>query len=185
MGLAVLGLITLAEILLVKQVDDWLVAGREREAFELDMVIGALGRFYAQAWVATAIMFLAWVARCSANTRALNAQPRAYEPTAAVVSYLIPLVNFVLPCIVMNQLARANDPRSMPNRSGAAPAPRHLPVIFAWWLAWMGSLFLPALGDFTPAPSLLSLTALVLAIAVVLSIQRRQNQCFARHCAAA
>jgi hypothetical protein len=143
------------------------------------------------AWLATAVMFLWWLYRAYGNLRALGAAELAFTPRAAVSAFFVPVVNVVVPVRVVRELWHGSDPT---RREGGAP-PTMSPWVAWWWGVFVASvLFDPVVfrltGDLSRLTvgttvllvvgQLLEMSAAVLAMVVVWSVNQGQQELFAR-----
>ncbi|GAA1288973.1 hypothetical protein GCM10009609_65130 [Pseudonocardia aurantiaca] len=71
------------------------------------------------------VVFLVWLRRTRLNADQFSPVRHRYSPTMAVGGWFIPVVNWWLPAIVMNDLARASDP--------VDTGRRHDTLVVAWW----------------------------------------------------
>ena len=108
-----------------------LVAGKlSFEAFrdaELERLMGQLGTnsFAVLGLIAAGVAFLVWLRRARLNADQFSPVRHRYSPAMAVGGWFIPVVNWWLPAIVMNDLARASDPLDAGRRRDT--------VVVAWW----------------------------------------------------
>jgi hypothetical protein len=103
---------------------------------EVTTVLG-LGTFVL---VAIFVLLIIWLWRAYSNTRALGATPWRWARGWAVGGWFIPLANFVIPKMLINDVWRGADARAPGN-----PRWRKLPVaaiVTVWWVLWAGSTFL-------------------------------------------
>jgi hypothetical protein len=81
-----------------------------------------------------AITFLTWLYRTYADVRALRPHALRQGPWSAVVPWLVPVINLVLPFVPMRAMWRASDPDFDPED----PRPPRVTVWFwLWWLSWI------------------------------------------------
>jgi hypothetical protein len=153
---------------------------------------------HAALWLATAVAFVRWVGRAHGNLPALGAAGLRYAPRQAMAAFLVPGLNLVRPPAVLREVWSASDPRQ-PAGSGwrATPAPARL---WWWWAlavaalaadvaarllaAWSGGpLDLGPAMRALVAAQLLTAAAAVVAIALVLGVDGRQEACAWRRAA--
>jgi hypothetical protein len=91
----------------------------------------------------TAALWLAWQYRAHANLRRLGAEGMRFTPAVAVVAWLIPGVNLIVPFLALRELWRASDPEAGPQAWRATPTS---PVVFLWWVGWLGGVLLAFAG---------------------------------------
>jgi hypothetical protein len=152
--------------------------------------LGWLGLAQAVAGLLTGVLFLAWIRRASDTLVALGVTGLAYSPRQAVAAFLVPGINLVAPLRVVSELWTASA-------MGESGPGHRTPSVVAWW--W-GTLLLALLVDLvliargggpgrrlgpggTPVMVLgegLRIAAAVLAIAIVLRVNREQGERLAR-----
>lgn len=149
--------------------------------------------------LALVVAFLLWLHRASGNMAALG-NPKskiAYTPGWAVGSFFIPFANLFMPYRAVCEVWVRSEP-PVREEGGLAFAPRPpTTLVLAWWVTWLASNFVgraasrfgdradtvDALQLVTWAAVLsevLSIAAALLAVMVVRSIDRRQEE-RARH----
>jgi uncharacterized Tic20 family protein len=108
-----------------------LVAGKlSLEAFraaEFERLMGQVGTnaFAFLGLTAAGVVFLIWLRRARLNADQYSPVRHRYSPAMAVGGWFIPIVNWWLPAIVMNDLARASDPLDTGRRRDS--------LVIAWW----------------------------------------------------
>ena len=102
-------------------------------------------------YVAIAVAFLAWFARAYADVRALGVQRLRYGGGWAILAWLIPLVNYVLPKRLADDLWKGSDP-DLPSPAGERWKDVRVPgLLHAWWAVFVAAnLFGTALQLLTP-----------------------------------
>lgn len=148
---------------------------------------------------ALAVAFLAWLYRVSKNVPALGT-PKSkveYAPVWAVCSFFVPFVNLVIPYKAVREVWEKSDPAVRTEEDFMFAQPSSAPFLVGWWIAWLASNVLSnivwRIHDENLRPDMLSfvagfhivaylvgIVAAVLAIFVVLNIDRRQAE-RARH----
>jgi len=79
-------------------------------------------------WLIETLLIVRWIYRAAANTYALNI-PIYYKPHWSVTSYIIPIVNFIVPYRAMRQIAE-----------NSTQAARQIPfpnLLGYWWATWL------------------------------------------------
>ena len=112
--------------------DEEMASGRR-----LEQVLTLFGVAQSVLTIATAVVFLTWLARAYGNLTALGAQGLDYSPGWAVGYYFIPILNLFRPCQVMQQTWRASDPAyalAQPRLWKQAPGSA---VVGMWWAFWL------------------------------------------------
>jgi hypothetical protein len=87
--------------------------------------------------VATGALLMTWLARARAVADRLCSAPHRFARSWTVVGWLVPLVNLVVPVLVVQDVLRA----SRPTTPSAAPTLSGAPSSFAlplWWAGWVG-----------------------------------------------
>jgi Domain of unknown function (DUF4328) len=86
-------------------------------------------------------VFLIWLYQASANLRILQAAGVVYSPTKAVFSFFIPIANFFLPYLVVQEIWRASNPSAVKDVRSWQQTPRSW-LVLIWWIAFMAAMFL-------------------------------------------
>ena len=121
-----------------------LAAGMSKTEAELnasDNFFGAAGLAQSATYVLSAIVFLFWIYRVSANQRALGAKRVLYSPGWAVGGWFVPFLNLVRPFQVVREIWINSSPASNPGNQVTTGLMRHYtpPLIGVWWALWLGS----------------------------------------------
>jgi hypothetical protein len=160
-----------------------------------DMRQGAVWLIHLVVRVALIIAFLLWLYRAAGNLAALgNPKTRIeYTPGWAVGWFFIPFANLVMPYKAVSEIWVKSEP-PVREGDGFAFSPRpSTSLVLAWWLTWLASNFISrfvsrffdkaetieAMQGMTWAAiiaDVLFIVAAVLAIFVVKSIDRRQEE---------
>lgn len=146
--------------------------------------------------VLAAALWLPWSLRCSHNLRALGVSGMTHEPNATVWWWFIPIANLWLPFAITRELWQASAAASDGVDATGYWRRRSVPAFFyLWWLAWVARTILAGVAarmsdgslnelltieQYTLASELCSLVAVAPAIAVALSISRRQTAALER-----
>ncbi|MEV1203067.1 DUF4328 domain-containing protein [Microbispora rosea] len=155
-------------------------------------------RFYAMsgpvetvAYYATAVMFLIWLFRARANAETLSPWPHRRARPWLIFGWFAPIVSFWFPKQIVDDIWTSSRPGAI-QETGSLAAARRSGLVWAWWLAWWVTSFvtrglsvlfanskeLPDIRDaalFGVAGNVLTIGAAALAIAVVLTITRFQD----------
>jgi Domain of unknown function (DUF4328) len=143
-------------------------------------------------FLATALLFLTWFRRAYTNVGLLGVDGLRFGPRWAVGSWFVPILNFVRPKAIANDIWRGSDPSLAPEATigVSTPVPWYLNV---WWAVFLTSGIagriafsssqnastLSALNRATGwqlASDALDMVAAVAAVAVVVGIFRRQQE---------
>jgi hypothetical protein len=161
----------------------WLGTGHSAENdFEL-LVSEQL--WEAIATIAAAGVFLWWLASVVRLTNAMSPSRLPWGPLASVVSFFVPMLNFVWPCRVLYRVKAALEPSVIPEplprgvadsstgyrevRWSSVPAPAPLPPVpvLAWWCTYcLGTLIRWSAGHDSGCCALGSSSAWALASVV-------------------
>lgn len=151
------------------------------------------------ALVVSFLMFLNWVGRVAGNIAPLGTKTVRFTPVKAMLSFFIPLANLVLPYQAMVEIWRYSDPGFVAVPLMNSPHPKETPLLGAWWASVFFVIFSPLtleLYDFNSvAPhaidrivrnaflplSIAWIIHSLLAIAVILSLSRRQARRMERY----
>jgi hypothetical protein len=149
---------------------------------------GWLLRLQTVAWALTAVLFLAWLHSAYDVLPALGVTGVSHSATGAVGTFLVPGVNLVRPPRVLAELWHASA------RGGTGRGSERMPGwVTAWWTLFLASVAVDilvseptgrgkaplGLGGAMPlmvAGELLRIAAAVLAVKVVLTINRYQRE---------
>jgi hypothetical protein len=211
MALAVNGLLYLAWFVWWVTVSIRVSGGppSDAEAATMNAVVGTVNVLSIGALLLGAVCFFVWISRAFRCARALRVPRTRYDATSAIVGFFIPFLNLVRPYQALRQLDDTIEPTAVPEppprpASGddprgyreAASAPRRnydirKPPLVAWWVAWLGQMFLgmaaaAASASWSAAATAYTLdcfaeaVAAALAIAVVRQIDARLHERAAR-----
>jgi hypothetical protein len=87
----------------------------------------------------SAALWLAWQYAAYANLRAQGVSGLRFSSLGGIWTWLVPGANLVLPPLVMRELYRAGDPFGP---GGDWRRARTTPVLWLWWLAFVGAIAL-------------------------------------------
>jgi hypothetical protein len=105
-------------------------------------LISLLRRCATLAHVATAVLFLMWVYRATANLPALGALSTRFTPSGAVKCFFIPFVNLVRAYQVMAMIWTESQPRALTDAGYLKP--RSIVIVIVWYALWLGSILVGA-----------------------------------------
>lgn len=83
----------------------------------------------ALAFLATAVLTIIWSFRARKNVDLIDAEPMRIGPGWAIAGWLVPLVNFVVPGLLLRGIARRST-----------PGPGMLWVITGWWVTFVSGV---------------------------------------------
>ncbi|MEU8274097.1 DUF4328 domain-containing protein [Microbispora bryophytorum] len=143
------------------------------------------------AYYATAVMFLIWLFRARANAETLSPWPHRRARPWLIFGWFAPIVSLWFPKQIVDDIWTSSKPGAV-REAGSLAAARRSGLVWTWWLAWWVTSFvtrglsvlfanpkeLPAIRDaalFGVAGNVLTIGAAALAIAVVLTITRFQD----------
>jgi hypothetical protein len=138
----------------------------------------------------TAVVWIVWQHHAHRNLPVLGVTGMRYDPVMVVLWWVIPVANFVMPLLTLNELWRASDPEARTSDWRSKPMPG---LLIVWWiffvsripLGWAAAVLQeqPQTAERLLSRAYLGLAvdativvAAVLAIAVVRHIQRRQHE---------
>ncbi|WP_067539200.1 DUF4328 domain-containing protein [Nocardia crassostreae] len=93
------------------------------------------------------ILFVIWLYRARSNAELLCATPHRMSRGWVFAGFL-PIANWFVPPIVLDDVQRASDPRTAPN-SVRLPANSTTPIVVLWWASWFVGLLLWFIGLLT------------------------------------
>ncbi|MFI2233848.1 DUF4328 domain-containing protein [Nocardia testacea] len=100
-------------------------------------LLGAGALFMILAWPVVGLLVVGWLVRARANAGLLAPAGHRLPSWWAIVGWLIPIVNLVVPVIVVSDAVRASNPTG-----------RNLRAVFVWWSSWLVAPILIAYGFF-------------------------------------
>ncbi len=140
----------------------------------------------------TGVVFITWMWRAAKNNEALGRERARFGPGWAIGGWLIPIANFVIPVLMMQDLWRGSN-STIPRGDTRWKIGDRSALIGWWWGLAIASRFLnavgngvgdsPVLDDVRSGVSVqvvgnaMSIAAAVLAILVVHQLSRRQDEC--------
>ncbi|WP_459545840.1 DUF4328 domain-containing protein [Nocardia sp. X0981] len=119
--LAVLGPLTMAAATFTFGATQKSAEGRIGQA-----LLGSGVLFMLLAWPVVGISVVWWLVRARTNAGLLAPTGHRLPSWWAIVGWLIPVVNWVVPVIVVSDVVRASN-----------PAGQNLRVVFVWWFSWL------------------------------------------------
>jgi Domain of unknown function (DUF4328) len=162
-------------------------------AQDADDLVSATSSIFVLTQLVIVVLFIIWMFRAAKNNEALGRMGSRFSPGWSIGSWFIPLANFVIPVLIMQDLWRGSDRearRGVPTwRSGAGSA-----LVGFWWATWLVSLVRfsysgsglhgsGSLDDIERSNTVAlvgvvaTAIASVLALAVVRAVSRRQLEC--------
>jgi hypothetical protein len=121
------------------------------------------------AYVFTGVVFLVWLHRVVVNNTVLGAGPGRFTSREAVGVWFIPLIDLVLPLLVVRDAWRAADPMRLHSTLDERRRTRVPLYVSAWWVVFVAASFvtyasgLAATGAANPLVGLHSTSMAVLA----------------------
>ncbi|GAA2410075.1 hypothetical protein GCM10010404_80070 [Nonomuraea africana] len=145
---------------------------------------GAIWRLrYPLIYLPAGFAFVCWLARARANAYAIS--PGVFHTYAApfvVVGWVLPVVNLFVPKGIVDDIWATSRPGGQPSGTDLVRV-RRSKLVWAWWVSWLGLVAVHAYSvRSAPGPVVsvativLSLAAGALAIGVVLTITRFQEE---------
>jgi len=156
-----------------------------------DALYAASGLLELAVYFVTAVMFLIWLYRARINAELLSPWPHRRSRPWVIWGWIVPIISLWFPKQIVDDIWASSQPGVLARSRDLASAPRS-GLIWAWWLAWVFSLWigqvsarlfrkadeLPELKQAAQMDIFLNfatIVAAILAIAVVLSITRHQE----------
>ena len=97
----------------------------------LQVVRHAIRAALSTVFMANVVMFLVWLHGAVSNHLALGAEGQEYTPGWSVGYFFVPVVNLVLPYLVMREVWTTSHRLADPSR------PSHLWPVLAWWVLYL------------------------------------------------
>ncbi len=112
------------------------------EGYHNDPMQAAIGGLQLLDFLASGLAFLLWLHTAHRNLTALAVRDLKFTPGRAVGGFLVPLVNLVMPVLVLRELWRGSAPQSFPGASTPGSrtkqdAPVTCELVGWWWAAFM------------------------------------------------
>ena len=112
------------------------------DGFRIDQLLAVLGGvlllIYSFVSLAAALLIALWIWRAHSNLRALGLTDLTHSPGWAVLSFLVPVLNLVVPFQAMRELYN----RSIGEE--AIHAAQSAPDVTSWWTAYLFGGIIPA-----------------------------------------
>jgi hypothetical protein len=182
-GLAVNILLDLADTVLTPSAKGGPPRGRVAADNPLIVLTDGLAWLQFGAFAATGVAFITWLYLARKNLDTWRIRGLRWGPGWAVRAWVLPLVNLVLPAVVMNTVVRGS--RTPPDEIEAPPGGTAL--VWVWWLIYLcaaigGALFVGQDVDandsrvYHAVGAVPSMVAAGLAIVLVLRISGQQSR---------
>jgi Domain of unknown function (DUF4328) len=109
-----------------------------QRAEDADDYVSAGSAFFGLTQLVIVVLFIVWMFRAAKNNEALGRVGARFEPGWSIGSWFIPIANFVIPVLIVQDLWRGSSAASRRGDRAwrAAPASG---LVAAWWLAWVTS----------------------------------------------
>ena len=107
-----------------------------RRAQDSDDLVRAAAAIYAFVSLAIVVVFIIWMWRAAKNNEALGRMQPRLGPGWSIGGWFIPIANFVIPILIMQDLWRGSDP-SVARGDPGSRASRGSGLIGWWWAAWL------------------------------------------------
>ena len=101
-------------------------------ADDADNAVAGLVGIWLLLLIATAVVFIIWLWRCAKDSELLGRENPRFRAGWTIGSWFIPLANFVIPVLIVQDLWRASTPRSTPGSSWRSEKGSSL---VGWWWA--------------------------------------------------
>jgi hypothetical protein len=154
--------------------------------------LNAMGVIEAVLMLVIVVLWLLWQYRAQSNLSALGAENLRYSPGWAVGWWLIPIANLAIPYLTVRELLKASNPEAGAVDWAATRTPTIIPL---WWGAWLAHVILASAGAAVAgnpdtatfaqlaareglliASNAMEITAALLAIVLVLKVDRLQER---------
>jgi hypothetical protein len=162
-------------------------------AEDADDFVSASSSIFVLTQLGIMVLFIVWMFRAAKNNEALGRTSPRFSPGWSIGAWFIPLANFVIPVLIMQDLWRGSDPTTRRGLTSWRAAAGSALVGF-WWAAWLASLvrFSYSGSGLRDSGSLDSIEtsntvalvgviataiASILALLVVRGLSRRQLEC--------
>jgi len=110
-----------------------------KRARDADDLATAAAVMYLLLALATAVVFIVWMWRAAKNNEALGRMNPRLGPGWAIGGWFIPIANFVIPVLMMQDLWRGSDP-AVPRGDPGWRTGRGSGVVGWWWAFWLGGI---------------------------------------------
>jgi beta-lactamase regulating signal transducer with metallopeptidase domain len=162
-------------------------------AQDADDFVSASSAIFLLTQLAIVVLFIVWMFRAAKNNDALGRTSPRFSAGWSIGGWFIPLANFVIPVLIMQDLWRGSDRETRRGVSGWRAGAGSALVAF-WWAAWLVSLVRfsysgsglqdsGSLDDIETSNTvalvgvIAAAIAAILALLVVRAITRRQLEC--------
>lgn len=81
-----------------------------------------------------AVLYMFWVFRVFKNAWAFSTRGLTMMAAWAIGAYLVPIVNYFMPAVGLNEVWKASDPTSLDPSRPAWTARRSTPLLAPWWI---------------------------------------------------
>ena len=109
------------------------IAKRAQDADDLAKAAAAI---YGLLGLATAVVFIIWMWRAAKNNEALGRMNPRFGPGWSIGGWFIPIANFVIPILIMQDLWRGSDPGVSRGDPGWRTS-RGSGLFGWWWAVWL------------------------------------------------
>jgi hypothetical protein len=174
-------------------VSDSLTFEDRRRLFDLDDRVETINGLFLALIVVTAVTLMVWMFRAAKNNEALGRRQPRFGPGWSIGGWLIPLANFVIPVLIMQDLWRGSDP-AVPRDDIRWKIGNRSLLVGLWWGLLLFGRVLVAVGAGQIEESatldgvrggitvqifgnVFTIAATVLAFFVVKAITQRQEEC--------
>ncbi len=114
-----------------------------------DAFVRAIALLSTPMLLAVLVILLVWVHEARKNLEAFRAGPFRFSPGLAVGSFLIPVVNFWWPYLVVREIWKGSDTALPPFWPESSTTRRGSPLVAGWWAAFLlNDLFAVIVNEF-------------------------------------
>jgi hypothetical protein len=109
-----------------------------RDIEDADALVAGTGALAVMLMIAVFVLIVIWLWRAAKNLEVLGRANPSLGPGWAIGGWFIPLANFVLPALVINDTWRGADPRVAIGRADWKRAPGS-GLFVVWWIAFVAA----------------------------------------------
>ncbi|KDN18570.1 DUF4328 domain-containing protein [Amycolatopsis rifamycinica] len=139
----------------------------------------AVGWTYLGVQAVTGIVFMRWLWLARTNAEVIEPAPHRHSPTWAVLGWIVPIVSFWFPQMVVRDVWNASNPQR-PRGTGRLYPTQGAELVSWWWAAFLANQVLSTIGGRLTEDAAIvrdvdtvAAVALVAAAALVIMISAR------------
>ena len=108
-------------------------------AQDADDFVNASSSIFVLTQLVIVVLFIIWMFRAAKNNEALGRMGPRFSPGWSIGSWFIPLANFVIPVLIMQDLWRGSE-RETPRGASTWRTAAGSALVGFWWAAWLLSI---------------------------------------------